>query len=115
MELARPTVDENLQTGSGAPDEAWLDHVYAVSVDNDGELQEKSVTYSVFFSHLQSSVDVRSRATIGMFPIFYEEASSMAMQKHLMLVAMNATNYVNPGRGFAHLYPAEEKSVEVSR
>jgi hypothetical protein len=98
MELARPTVDENLQTGPGALDEAWLDHVYTVSVDNDGELQEKPVTYSGFFSHLQSSVDVRPRATIGMFPIFYKKASSMAIQKHSMLVTMNAINYVNPGQ-----------------
>ena len=95
-ELPRPTFDENLQRG--APDEAWLKHVYDVSVDRDGELQEKPVTYSGFFSHLQSAANVRPRATVGMFPIFYEKASSMAMQKHSMLVTMKATEFVNPGQ-----------------
>ena len=38
-ELARPTFDESLQTGT--PEKAWLEHLYAVSVDKDRELQER--------------------------------------------------------------------------
>ena len=93
--MARPTFDESLQTE--APEKAWLEHLHAVSVDKDGELQERPVTYSGFFSHLQNA-DVRSRDTVGILPIFYEKASSVATQKHAILVAKKATDFINPGQ-----------------
>ena len=76
------------------------------------------MTYSGFFSHLQYAEDVRPRATVGIFPIFYEKASSMAMLKHAMLVAKKATDFINPGPvpvivGDSPLCPAEKMSVEV--
>ena len=56
------------------------------------------MTYSGFFSHSQSENDIRPTASVGVFPIFYEKASSMSMQKHAMLMTMKATEFVNPGQ-----------------
>ena len=78
------------------PDEA--DHLRKVLIEIDGILQDTPVTYSGFFSYGQRKEDVWPRATVGVFPVFYEEASSMAMQKHSMLVVMRATDFVNPGQ-----------------
>ncbi|KAF4094513.1 hypothetical protein G5714_024591 [Onychostoma macrolepis] len=93
---ARPAFTGN--TRAGVPDEAWLDHLQTVLIEKDGILQDTPVTYSGFFSHGQRKEDVRPRATVGVFPVFYEKASSMAMQKHSMLVVMKATEFVNPGQ-----------------
>ncbi len=93
-QVPRPRFD--LETG--APEQAWLDHIYAVSIENEGVLQEKPVTYSGYFSHLQSPDDVRPCASIGLLPLFYEKASTMAMQKHAMTITMKATQFLNPGQ-----------------
>ena len=77
-------------------EESWLSHLYKVVVENGGQLQNIPVTYSGFFSHNQHVENIRPRATVGIFPIFYEKASSMSMQKHAMLVVKRATEFVNP-------------------
>ena len=35
---------------------------------------------------------------MGVFPVLYDKAASMAMQKHAMLVVAKATEFVNPGQ-----------------
>jgi len=82
--------------------------------ENDGNLQETPVTYSWFFSHGQRPDDVRPLTAVGVFPIFYEKASSMAMQKHSMLVVKKAIEFVNPGQvtvieGDCPLYAQQKK------
>ena len=79
------------------PDEAWLDNLQMVLREKYGILQDTPVTYSGFFSYGQPKEDVR-RSTVGVFPVFYEKASFMAMQKHSTLVVMRATKFVNPGQ-----------------
>ena len=54
------------------------------------------VTYSGFYSHGQHAEDIRPRATVGVFPIFEEKASTMAMQKHEMLVVKKSIDFINP-------------------
>ena len=61
-------------------------------------LQSTPVTYSRFLSHNQREEDVRPRATVGVFPIFYDTASTKAMQKQAMLVIKEAIEFVNPGQ-----------------
>ena len=56
------------------------------------------VTYSGFYSHGQHAEDFRPRATEGVFPIFEEKASTMAMQKHAMLVVKKSIDFINPGQ-----------------
>jgi len=56
--------------------------------------QDTPVSYSRFFSRGQQTEDVRLRATVGVFPIFYEKTSTMAMPKHAMLVVKKATEFV---------------------
>ena len=70
---ARPSFAENLR--AGVPDEAWLNHLHKVVTEKNVKLQETPVTYSRFLSHIQCTEDVRPRATVGVFPIFYEKAS----------------------------------------
>ena len=79
-------------------DEVWLNHLHEVFTKMDGKLQETPGTYSGFLSHGQSADDVRPRATVGVFPVFYEKASSMAMQKRSMLVVKKAREFMNPGQ-----------------
>ena len=78
--------------------EAWLNHLYKVLTEKDGVFQSTPVTYSGFLSHNQCEEDVRPRATIGVFPIFYDTASTMAMPKHAMFVIKKAIEFVNPGQ-----------------
>ena len=111
-ETARPAFAEYLR--AGLPEEAWLNHLHKVMKEEDGKLQETPVTYSGFLSHGQSKEDVRPRATVGVFPIFYEKASTMAMQKHSMLVVKKAIEFVNPGQvpvieGDCPLYAQQKK------
>ncbi|XP_014665303.1 PREDICTED: uncharacterized protein LOC106807485 [Priapulus caudatus] len=108
---ARPAFAENLRAGE--PDEAWLSHVHKVMTEKDSKLQETPVTYSGFLSHGQHTEDIKPRATVGVFPIFYEKASSMAMQKHSMFVVKRAIEFVNPGQvaviGDCPLYAQQKK------
>ncbi|KAJ8378159.1 hypothetical protein AAFF_G00245450 [Aldrovandia affinis] len=109
---ARPAFAENCL--AWVPDEAWLNHLHKVLIEKDGMLQETPVTYSGFFSHGQRKEDVRPRATVGVFPVFYDKASSMAMQKHSMLVVMKTIEFLNPGQvpvieGDCPLYAQQKK------
>ena len=72
------------------------------------------VTYSGFFSQGQHTKDIRPRATVGVFPIFYEKGSSMAIQKHAMFVVKETTEFVIPGQilvieGDCPLYAQQQK------
>ena len=109
---AKPTFAENIQ--SGVPDEAWLNHLYKVLTGKDGVLQSTPVTYSGFLSHNQCEEDVRPRATVGVFPIFYDMASTTALQKHAMFVIKKAIEFVNHGQvpaieGDCPLYAQQKK------
>ena len=109
---ARPTFAENIR--SGVPDEAWLSHLYKVLTEKDGVLQTTSVTYSGFLFHNQREEEVRPRATVGVFPIFYDTASTKAMQKHAMFVIKKAIEFVNLGQvpvieGDCPLYVQQKK------
>ena len=121
---ARPTFAENIR--SGVPDEAWLNHLYKVLTEKDKVFQSTPVTYSGFVSHNQREEEVRRRATVGVFPIFCDTASTMVMQKHAMLVIKKAIEFVNPGQvpvieGDCPLYdnrrnisgPTQTKSVNL--
>ena len=97
-----------------SPDEAWLVHVHKVLIEHGEQLQEKPLTYAGFFSHGQNAEDIRPRATVGIFPIFYKKVSSMAMQKHSMLMIKKAEKFVNPGQlpvivGDCPLYAQQKK------
>ena len=72
------------------------------------------VTYSGVFSHGQRAEYVRPRATVGICPVFYEKASSMSLQKHVMLISKKATDFINPCQvpvivGDCPLYVQQEK------
>ena len=69
----RPTFADNFRAGT--PEEAWLKHLYIVVFQEGGELQEMPVIYSGVFSYVQRAEEVRPRATVGIFPVFYEKAS----------------------------------------
>lgn len=98
---------------AAVPEQGWLEHVHKILGEDDGKLSEVPVTYSGFFSHSQDD-NVRPRATVGVFPVFYEKASSIAMQKHAMLIVKKATEFVNPGQipiieGDCPLYALQKK------
>ena len=108
----RPTVAENPRAGT--PEEAWFKHLYTVVFEEGRDLQQMPVTYSGFFSYCQGAEDVRPRATVGIFHVFYEKASSMSMQKHAMLISKKATDFINPGQvpvivGDCPLYVQQKK------
>ena len=108
---ASPVFAENPR--AGIPEKGWLNHLNKVLMEKDGVLQDMPVTYSGFFSHNQSE-SVRPKAVVGVFPVFYEKASSMSMQKHSMLVVKNATEFINPGQipvieGDCPLYAQQKK------
>lgn len=72
------------------------------------------VAYSGLFSYGQRAEDVRPRATVGIFPAVYEKASSMSVQKHVMLISKKATDFINPGQvpvvvGDCPLYVQQKK------
>ena len=72
------------------------------------------VTYSGFYSHGQHAEDIRPRAAVGVFTIFEEKASTMAMQKHAMLVVKKSIDFINPGQipvivGDCPLYAHQKK------
>ena len=103
---ARPTFAENIR--SEVSDEAWLNHLYKVLTEKDGVVQSTPVTYSGFLSHNQREEDVRPRA------IFYDTASTKAMQKHAMFVIKKAIEFANPGQvpvieGDCPLYAQQKK------
>ena len=93
---ALPTFTTNPR--AGVPDDSWLNHVHNVTTQKNGKLQEMPVTYSGFHSHGQQAEDIQPRATVGVFPIFEEKASTMATQKHAMLVVKKAIDLINPGQ-----------------
>lgn len=55
------------------------------------------VTYPGFFSYDQQAQDVRPRATVEIFPVFYEKASSVVIQKQSMVISKKAVAFANPG------------------
>ena len=62
--------------------------------------------------------NVRPIATIVVFPVFYETASSMAMQKPALLVVKKAIEFVNPGQvpvieGIVLYMPNNKMSMDV--
>ena len=72
------------------------------------------MTYSGFLSHTQREEYVKLRATVGVFPIFYDTTLTMALQKHAMLVIKKAIEFVNPGQvtvieGDCPLYAQQKK------
>ena len=60
-------------------------------------LEEVPVTHWSF-SYEQKVENIRTRATIGVFPTFQEKASTMAMQKQAMVVVKRAINFINPAK-----------------
>ena len=56
------------------------------------------VNYSGFFSYGRRAQAVRPRATVRIFHVFCEKASSMSMQKHAMLISKKATDFIYPGQ-----------------
>ena len=108
----RPELGDNQHRG--VPEEAWLQHVYHTIAGNAEDLPKTPITYSGFFSHNQLSQDIKPQATVGVFPIFYEKAASMAMQKHAMHLTKKAVEFLNPGQipvivGDCPLYPLQKK------
>jgi len=80
----------------------------------NGKLQEMPVTFSGFYSHGQQAEYIRPRDIVGVFPVFEEKASTMAMQKHAMLVVKKAVDFINPGQipvivGDCPLYAQQKK------
>ncbi|KAL8591565.1 hypothetical protein ACOMHN_055532 [Nucella lapillus] len=80
----------------------------------NGKLQDVPVTYAGFLAHSQHKEDIRPRATVGVFPLLYDKAATMAMQKHAMLVVAKATDFVNPHQvpvivGDCPLYALQKK------
>ena len=72
------------------------------------------VNYSGFFSYGRRAQAVRPRATVRIFHVFCEKASSMSMQKHAMLISKKATDFINPGQvpvivGDCPLYAQQKK------
>lgn len=87
-----PAFAANLRTG--VHDEAWFNHLHNVVT----EKHKIPVAYSGFFSNGQRAEDVRLRVTIEVPPIFYEKASTVAIQKHSMIMVKKEIEVVNPGQ-----------------
>ena len=72
------------------------------------------MTFSGYFSHFQDVCSIRERAAVGVFPVLYEKANTISMQKHAMTVIKKATEFVNPGQtpvivGDCPLYALQKK------
>ena len=63
-----------------------------------GKLNKIPVTWSGYQSHNQDSNVICPRASIGVFPEFYDKAVTMSMQKRGMKMMLKATEHVNPGQ-----------------
>ena len=48
----------------------------------EGALFNIPITFSGYHSHNQDPNDVQPRASIGIFPEFYNKVATIAMQKH---------------------------------
>jgi hypothetical protein len=89
---ARPAFAENLHTLEH--DGAWLSHVYKVLTEHDCYFEETPVIFSGFLPNSQCIDDIKPRATIGVFAVFYEKASTMFTQIHAMFVNKRAIEFV---------------------
>ena len=95
------------------PELAWLDHVKDVIIQHGGNIQDRPITYSGYFSHIIS--DIRPKASIGVYPTLSNKVHLMETQKHCMLTTMKATEFVNPGQtpviaGDLQVYMSQKKA-----
>lgn len=101
VKLSPTTLGQGMSPNVHSPEEKtsveeWLSHVQTVIKDLNGDLQDTPVTYLGFLSHRQRIEDVRPRATVGVFPLFFDKAATMSMQKHAMHVVAKSTDFINP-------------------
>ena len=92
--ITRKNLSKDSQCES--PDQQWVKHACDV-IAND-KLDEIPITWSGYHSYQQELHHIRPKASIGLFPEFYEKAATMHMQKHGMKMMMKATEYANPGQ-----------------
>ena len=97
------------------PELAWLDHVKDVIVQHGGNIQDRPITYSGYFSHIISESDIRPKASIGVYPTLSIKVHLMETQKHCMLTTMKAIEFVNPGQtpviaGDLQVYMSQKKA-----
>lgn len=95
--IERGTLTPNLPTGRLIPEQSYIDHVTSIMLDPQRKLKPLPMTFSGYFSGLQSSTQ-RPRASIGCFPVLNEKSTSLATQKHFMKMIKEATEFLNPGQ-----------------
>ena len=80
------------------PEQSWLTHVCKIMNNDNKELELIPITYSGYFSYLQSKNTIRPPASVGVFPTLPDKAHTLAMQTHQMRSIKKATAHVNPGQ-----------------
>ena len=64
-----------------------------------GELVKGDViTWAGFNSHIRSDESIKSRAEIGILPLFPDKAASPSMMKHTMEIVKENTEFINSGQ-----------------
>ena len=95
--LEKGSLTPRLHANRNIPEQSYLDHVRSIMNDPEQKLKPLPMTFSGYFSGLQTSTP-RPRASIGGFPILNEKSTELAAQKHFMLSIKEATEFLNPGQ-----------------
>jgi hypothetical protein len=117
-----PRVDQPIEmvafeAGQNSPEVEWMSHAAESMKFGDDDyisMPARPVTFAGYFSHAHEVSNIREKASVGVFPLLYEKASSISTQKHAMLVVKKATDFVNPGQtavivGDCPLYAQQKK------
>ncbi len=89
-------IPSNIMASEDKREMAWLKKVNELTKEETVTTPE-SISWSAYHANEQTST-IRPPAIIGMFPLFRENAHSLAMVKHGMDVIQKATQHVNPGQ-----------------
>ena len=78
-------------------DEAWISHVTGL-VKQGNIAHGNIITWSGYNSTLMTDESIKPPAEIGVYPLFPDKAATASSMKHAMELAMQGTQFLNPGQ-----------------
>ena len=83
--------------GAKVKDESWMAHV-STQLKHDTLPEGEVITWSGYNARLMSDDSVKPKAVVGVLPLFPDKAASPSMMKHAMHLAIQDTEFLNPGQ-----------------
>lgn len=78
-------------------DESWMAHV-ARELQQDTLADGEVITWSGYNCSLMSDDSIKPKVVIGVLPLFRDKAATPSMMKHAMHLAVQDTEFLNPGQ-----------------